>query len=225
MSTLKLKDVSYIINDNGKERKILNNINYDFENGKMTVVTGPSGSGKTTLIYAIAGLIKNISGNIFFDNIDINSLKKEEDKDKFRLNNISMVFQNLNLFSFLNVEDNILMPFYAKKMRVDDKIRKNLSEYLKLLNLEGIEKKSISSLSGGEQQRVAIIRAIMQNSKIILCDEPTASLDSENVEIFMNYLTKIKKETNHTIIISTHDSRVSDYAEVNLKLNDGKIII
>ena len=135
-----------------------------------------------------------------------------------------MIFQNLNLFSFLNVEDNILMPFYAKKIKVDFKVKKEVSDYLKLMNLEGFEKKTINQLSGGEQQRVAIIRAIIQKSKVILCDEPTANLDSENTEIFMSNLLKIKDNLKSIIIISTHDSRLANYADVNIMLKDGKIV-
>lgn len=224
MDTLRVENLSYSVRNGKRESKILNNINYAFKNNKITILAGPSGSGKTTLLYALAGLIKDINGNIFYDDININELKKLEDRDTFRLENISIVFQNFNLFSFMNVEDNILMPFYAKKIPVSLKIKEDLLEYLNLLNLGDIRKKSIPQLSGGEQQRVAIIRAFMQNSKIILCDEPTSSLDSENVEIFMSSLVKIKNKINSTVIISTHDSRVAAYGEINLKLEDGKII-
>ncbi len=221
---LKLENISYKINDNNKIKTILNNVNYEFEEGKIYVINGVSGSGKTTLLYSIAGLISNIEGNILFDKNDLCNLKNHNERDNFRLNNISMIFQNLNLFSFLNVEDNILMPFYAKKIKVDFKVKKEVSDYLKLMNLEGFEKKTINQLSGGEQQRVAIIRAIIQKSKVILCDEPTANLDSENTEIFMSNLLKIKDNLKSIIIISTHDSRLANYADVNIMLKDGKIV-
>ncbi|PXV93252.1 putative ABC transport system ATP-binding protein [Lachnotalea glycerini] len=219
---VRIENINYKIKEGEKTRNILKDVNYSFLNNSITVISGPSGSGKTTLLYAIAGLLDDVDGEIYIDNFQINKLTKKK-KDEFRLNNISMVFQNLNLFSFMNVEDNILVPFYIKDKKIDEDVHRKISEYLQLMNLGQIQNKSIQSLSGGEQQRVAIIRAIIDNPKVILCDEPTASLDKNNVVIFMETLLKIKKSTESTIIIVTHDERVTKYGENKISMVDGSI--
>lgn len=219
---IRMENVVYEIEDHNRKRRLLDNITYDFQKSEITVISGPSGSGKTTLLYAIAGLLEHVNGKIMIENTQIN-VDDTKKKNDFRLNNLSMVFQNLNLFSFMNVEDNILVPYYVKEKKVDDKVRKNVSRYLNLMNLGQIQKQSIQSLSGGEQQRVAIIRALIDNPKVVLCDEPTASLDSANVDIFMKTLIKMKEETKATIIIVTHDGRVFDYGENQVLIVDGKL--
>lgn len=221
-SIIEMQNVVYEIMENKKKRKLLDNITYSFEKSTITVVSGPSGSGKTTLLYALAGLLEHVQGKIVIDGVEVN-VDDEKKRNDFRLNNLSMVFQNLNLFSFMNVEDNILVPYYVKEKTIDDKVRNKISQYLDLMNLGQIQKKSIQSLSGGEQQRVAIIRALIDDPKVVLCDEPTASLDRENVEVFMKTLLKIKNETKATIIIVTHDSRVFEYGESKIIMIDGKL--
>lgn len=221
-SIIEMQNVVYEIMENKKKRKLLDNITYSFEKSTITVVSGPSGSGKTTLLYALAGLLEHVQGKIVIDGVQVN-VDDEKKRNDFRLNNLSMVFQNLNLFSFMNVEDNILVPYYVKEKTIDDKVRNKISQYLDLMNLGQIQKKSIQSLSGGEQQRVAIIRALIDEPKVVLCDEPTASLDRENVEVFMKTLLKIKNETKATIIIVTHDSRVFEYGENKIIMVDGKL--
>lgn len=221
-SIIEMQNVVYEIMENKKKRKLLDNITYSFEKSTITVVSGPSGSGKTTLLYALAGLLEHVQGKIVIDGVQVN-VDDEKKRNDFRLNNLSMVFQNLNLFSFMNVEDNILVPYYVKEKTIDNKVRNKISQYLDLMNLGQIQKKSIQSLSGGEQQRVAIIRALIDEPKVVLCDEPTASLDRENVEVFMKTLIKIKNETKATIIIVTHDSRVFEYGENKIIMVDGKL--
>lgn len=221
-SIIEMQNVVYEIMENKKKRKLLDNITYSFEKSTITVVSGPSGSGKTTLLYALAGLLEHVQGKIVIDGVQVN-VDDEKKRNDFRLNNLSMVFQNLNLFSFMNVEDNILVPYYVKEKTIDDKVRNKISQYLDLMNLGQVQKKSIQSLSGGEQQRVAIIRALIDEPKVVLCDEPTASLDRENVEVFMKTLLKIKNETKATIIIVTHDSRVFEYGENKIIMVDGKL--
>lgn len=147
--------------------------------------------------------------------------QKRSVRDRIRLNQIGMVFQNLNLFDFMNVEDNLLMPYYLRKQKIPMLVHRQIQEYLDQLNLGQIQKKQISALSGGEQQRVAIIRAIVSKPQIILCDEPTASLDSQNVHIFMEALLKLQRESRSTIIIVTHDQRVYDYGDKKIQIMDG----
>ena len=152
---IRINNLSYKVKDGNEEKMLLNNISISFEMPEIITISGPSGSGKTTFLYAAC-------------------TKKE--REKIRLNDISIIFQNLNLFSFMNVEDNILLPYYIKERTVNEKTCQLMNEYLTIMNLAGINKRDIHSLSGGEQQRVAIVRSILDSTKIILCDEPTASL-------------------------------------------------
>lgn len=217
---IELENVSYSIKEGGRERALLKNISCAFEKGKITVISGPSGSGKTTLLYAMAGLL-NASGKITIDGTDLNTLSKDE-KNDYRLKNMSMIFQNLNLFGFMNVEDNILVPMYLNGVRIDKQIKDKVANYLEVMNLGQIQNKPIQSLSGGEQQRVAIIRALIMQPKVVLCDEPTASLDSENVELFMEALNRIRDEDS-TFVIVTHDQRVFRHGDHRITIVDGQL--
>ncbi len=217
-----MKNVSYSITEGGRKRKLLNDVNVEFDGEKITVISGPSGSGKTTLLYAMAGLLDKVDGSIYVGGKDINKIGVKE-KAELRLNNISIIFQNLNLFSFMNVEDNIMVPLYLKNRKITEEIRSKISHYLDVMCLGQIQKKSISNLSGGEQQRVAIIRALIDDPEVVLCDEPTASLDSENTRQFMETLVKISKESGAAIVIVTHDARVFAYGDVKVTMIDGEL--
>lgn len=123
----------------------------------------------------------------------------------------------------MNVEDNIMVPLYLKNRKITEEIRSKISHYLDVMCLGQIQKKSISNLSGGEQQRVAIIRALIDDPEVVLCDEPTASLDSENTRQFMETLVKISKESGAAIVIVTHDARVFAYGDVKVTMIDGEL--
>lgn len=214
------KKLNYTIQEAGKERRILKDVNYDFEQGKLYTISGPSGSGKTTFLYAISGLLDSVQGSVKVGDVEILKEKRRV-RDCIRLEQIGMIFQNLNLFDFMNVEDNILMPYYLRNQKISMDVYRQIGDYLDQLNLGQIQKKQISALSGGEQQRVAIIRAIVSKPQVILCDEPTASLDSRNVHIFMEALLKLQRKSKSTIIIVTHDQRVYNYGDKKLQIMDG----
>lgn len=220
MNAATVQNLTYTVQEAGKDRMILNHINCSFEKGKIYTISGPSGSGKTTLLYAMAGLLDHVQGEVRIGDTELLT-ERRRTRDRIRLEKIGIVFQNLNLFDFMNVEDNILVPYYLRKQKISMKVHRQIAEYLDLLNLGQIQKKQISSLSGGEQQRVAIIRAITSAPQMILCDEPTASLDSENVYIFMEALLKLQRESKSTIIIVTHDQRVYDYGDEKIQIVDG----
>ena len=219
---IEMKNVSYSIEEGGKKRTLLKNITGSLEKGKISIISGPSGSGKTTLLYAIAGLLDDVEGSIVVDGTDITGLSSRK-KNDYRLNNMSLIFQNLNLFSFMNVEDNILVPLYLTGKGIDKEVKERIQYYLDLMKLGQIQDKSIQTLSGGEQQRVAIIRALIGHPKVILCDEPTASLDSENVALFMETLENIRKEMDSTFVIVTHDSRVLCHGDHKITIVDGEL--
>lgn len=220
MNAATVQNLTYTVQEAGRDRMILNHINCSFEKGKIYTISGPSGSGKTTLLYAMAGLLDHVQGEVHIGDTELLT-ERRRTRDRIRLEKIGIVFQNLNLFDFMNVEDNILVPYYLRKQKISMKVRRQIAEYLDLLNLGQIQKKQISSLSGGEQQRVAIIRAITSAPQMILCDEPTASLDSENVYIFMEALLKLQRESKSSIIIVTHDQRVYDYGDEKIQIVDG----
>ncbi len=220
MNAATVQDLTYTVQEAGKDRVILNHINCSFEQGKIYTISGPSGSGKTTLLYAMAGLLDQVRGEVHIGETEM-LRERRRTRDRIRLEKIGIVFQNLNLFDFMNVEDNILVPYYLRKQKISMKVRRQTGEYLDLLNLGQIQKKQISALSGGEQQRVAIIRAIVSAPQLILCDEPTASLDSKNVYIFMEALLKLQRESRSTIVIVTHDQRVYDYGDEKIQIVDG----
>ena len=163
-----------------------------------------------------------MEGSIVVDGTDITNLSSRK-KNDFRLNYMSLIFQNLNLFSFMNVEDNILVPLYLTGKGIDKEVKEKIKYYLDLMKLGQIQDKSIQTLSGGEQQRVAIIRALIGHPKVILCDEPTASLDSENVALFMETLENIRKEMDSTFVTVTHDSRVLCHGDHKITIVDGEL--
>lgn len=220
---IKIENLCYKIKDGSEEKFLLNDINANFNLSEIITISGPSGSGKTTLLYAMAGMLDNIEGEIYIDNKNILACSRKE-REMIRLNEISIVFQNLNLFPFMNVEDNILLPYYIKNKIVCNETHKLMNEYMNIMNLTGINKRTIQSLSGGEQQRVAIVRSILDSTKIILCDEPTASLDKKNTEIFMDTLVNISKRSKAVFIIVTHDEKVVKYGTTKYYMEDGTIM-
>lgn len=222
-SQISVNNLKYKIRENNADKYILNGINFEFKKSDLITISGPSGSGKTTFVYALAGLLDDIEGEIKVGTASLHTMNRKE-KDNFRLNNIGLVFQNLNLFEFMNVEDNIAMPLLAKNKPITEEIKVKIGMYLELMQLGKIQNKLVSSLSGGEKQRVAIIRALIDNPKYVICDEPTANLDSKSTLQFMDLLVKLKNHTDNTIIISTHDDRVVRFSDKNIELVDGRIV-
>ena len=220
--SIKVSNLTFTIKEGDSNRNILDNISHEFDEAKFTTISGPSGSGKTTFLYSLAGILNISSGKIDMMGKSLYDMT-QKDRDKFRLENMGLIYQNLNLMTFMTIEDNILLPFYLQKKKIDKDILDKIKEYLSLLNLNGVEKKSVGQLSGGEKQRVAIIRSIITKPKVILCDEPTASLDRANTIKFMEALMKIKSSENTTIIMVTHDESVFAYGDVRLKIVDGHI--
>lgn len=219
---IKVKNLSYSVKDGLEEKLLLKDINVSFAASEIITISCPSGSGKTTFLYALAGLLDDLSGEVFIDGTDIINCSKKE-REYIRLYSISLVFQNLNLLEFMNVEDNILIPFYVKNKDINDLTYSRMNEYLEIMNLGNIKKRRISSLSGGEQQRVAIVRSILDEPKIILCDEPTASLDKKNAEIFMRTVEEIARKSKAAIIIVTHDEHVMKYGDSKFHMEDGML--
>ena len=220
MEILKIENITKKYANGDKELYALDDVSFTVNQGEFIAIVGPSGSGKSTLLHMIGGIDKPTNGKVYINGTDISSLKTDK-MTIFRRRNIGIVYQFYNLIPTLNAEDNIILPVLLDGKKVD---KEKLNEIIKLLKIEDRRKAMPSQLSGGEQQRVSIGRALMNNPSIILADEPTGNLDSgaskEIVEIFKYY----NKAYKQTLIIVTHDEKIALQADRIIKLKDGKII-
>ena len=220
MEILKIENITKKYANGDKELYALDDVSFTVNQGEFIAIVGPSGSGKSTLLHMIGGIDKPTNGKVYINGTDISSLKPDK-MTIFRRRNIGIVYQFYNLIPTLNAEDNIILPVLLDGKKVD---KEKLNEIIKLLKIEDRRKAMPSQLSGGEQQRVSIGRALINNPSIILADEPTGNLDSkaskEIVEIFKYY----NKAYKQTLIIVTHDEKIALQADRIIKLEDGKII-
>ena len=195
----------------------LDKISLDIEEGEIVVVLGPSGSGKTTLLNCMSGLEKVTSGKIIYDSKNI-SKYSDRKITKFRKENIGFIFQTYNLLENLNVYENVLIGSNLSKNKL------NVSEILETVGLKNHKKKKMYQLSGGEQQRVSIARAIAKNSRIMFCDEPTGALDEKTGKKVLKALIDVNKKYNTTMIIITHNPGIQYIGDKIVKMNSGKIL-
>ena len=201
------------INKNFGDYKASDNVNFGVEKGKLIGLLGPSGSGKTTILRMIAGLETPDSGDIIIDGVRVNDLAASK-------RGIGFVFQNYALFRYMTVYDNIafgLRVQKADKKKIDERVR----ELIKLIGLEGLEKRYPSQLSGGQRQRLSIARAFLKDAPIILMDEATASLDVDNETLIQESLSRLIK--NKTVLIIAHRMRTVANADKIVVLKNGKI--
>ena len=201
----------------GKEDKvILDNINIDFKDRELVFILGPSGCGKSTLLNIISGNLRSDSGEILLGDKDICKFSDSE-LDGYRNSMIGNIFQDYNLIEYMSVIDDVMI---ASTFKID-KFR--INTLLKQIGLQDKKKMIVNKLSGGEKQRVAILRALVNDSKIIIADEPTGALDSENSLKIMEILKKLSK--NRLVIVVSHDNELAGkYADRIIKMNDGKVV-
>jgi putative ABC transport system ATP-binding protein len=225
MGFLEIINVDKIYNNDKKDMAkviALQNINLKIESGEMIAVVGKSGSGKSTLLHILGCLDMPTSGDYFIQGY---SIKNKKDKELARLRNkfFGFILQDFGLIEHLTVEDNITIPlaFSAnKKIR-----RKSLcADILERTGMLKLRKQYVFKLSGGERQRVAIARALINDPDIILADEPTGSLDSENGKNIMEIFTELNKE-GKTIVMVTHDQEVAGYCHKKIIISDGRITL
>ena len=205
---LELFDVSYHYKNKSENVEIFKNLNLTIYPGEMVALLGPSGSGKSTLLNCIGLLDKFISGKFKILNKDY-SLLTENEITKIRLNDIGFIFQNHRLFPEFSALENIIIPSLIKKIPFDE-AKKKAIQILTYLNLEHRMDHRPAKLSGGESQRVAIGRALSNNPKFILADEPTGNLDKENTLLIFNILKKITLDTEKSCIIATHNNFLAE---------------
>lgn len=199
----------------------LRNINFDARYGELLMIVGPSGCGKTTLLSVIAGTLKFDSGEVDVTGSAIQNLSDYE-LTTFRKNHIGFIFQRYHLISTLSCIENVAIPLVLNGLtRLEASHR--AAEALHSVGLKGKEHESPKNLSGGQQQRVAIARALVHAPQLVICDEPTSALDAENGAKIMNLLAEVSSNTNRSVIIVTHDSRIFKYADRIAEMDDGKI--
>ncbi len=219
MSVLAVKNLSYAYD--GTKKKVLNNINVEFEPKKTYAIVGKSGSGKTTLLALLSGLDLSQEGEILYNGENIKTI----DRDNYRSNKIGVIFQTYNLLINATAIENIMLSIDISGIKVANK-----KEYAySLLQSVGIDKETanrkVLKLSGGEQQRVGIARALSHNPDIIITDEPTGNLDTETEESIMKILTRLSQEENKCVIIVTHSKKVANYANEIWGISAGKLSI
>ncbi len=216
MSIIEFKNVSKLYTAGGNEHKALDNVSFNLEEAKMVVILGPSGAGKSTLLNLLGGLDTPSLGTIIVDGKDISEYDDDE-LSEYRAKKVGFVFQSYNLIPTLTVEENVAL---VKEISPD---ALSTSEMLSEVGLSGHLKKFPTELSGGEQQRVSIARALAKNPKILLCDEPTGALDSETGVVVLKVLLNMAKTYKKTIIVVTHNQNIAKIADTVLHVKSGRI--
>jgi len=196
-------------------------VSFEANWGEMLYIVGPSGSGKTTLLSMISGILRPNSGSVKIDNRDLWSLSDDEIAD-FRLNTMGFVFQDYHLFPRLTTAENVAIPLILQKRSWDEALREAV-RYLDVVGLADKAKLPPTKLSGGEQQRVAIARAIVHQPEMLVFDEPTASLDGETGRRIVSFVKTEILTAKRCILIVTHDSRIFEYSNRIMEMEDGRI--
>lgn len=196
----------------------LEKTNFTLREGELSLIIGPSGSGKTTLLSLIGCVIYPSTGTLWVDGQEVNSLTQNQ-KASLRLNTIGFVFQNFNLLAPLNAEENVMMPLLLQHVAREE-AKHRTREALERVNMLDRRKSLPKQLSGGQQQRIAIARALVTNPKIVLCDEPTAALDSKSMVVIMQELRHLA-DLGKSVVVVTHDPRLKAYANRIVEVNNG----
>ena len=216
---LKLKKINLKYQTNKETIKVLNNIDLTTKKRETISIVGESGSGKTSLIMLIGGLEKVTSGKIYFQDQDLTTLSEDE-VSEIRRKSIGIVFQSFYLIPNYTAVENVALTLELNKLKNPEQQAKELLDRFGLNNRFN---NLPSQLSGGEQQRVAIARAIAMKPQLILADEPTGNLDSENSAMISNILFKYVKDEGSSLIMVTHDPKLANKANRKIKIKDGKI--
>ena len=199
---------------------VLNNLNLNLETGKIIALVGPSGSGKSTLLHLLALLDKPTNGKITILGEPTQNITENKRNQLIR-NHISIIFQNNNLLLDFTAVENVAMPLIIRNKNYNSSI-KEAESFLKKVNLGHRLNHFPSDLSGGEQQRVAIARSLISDTKIILADEPTGNLDNKNSSEVLSYFLKLKQK-NKIVLIATHNREIAKKADYTLSISDGNI--
>ena len=219
------QDIRKIYDNNGKEINAIDGVSVKLIKGRSVAIVGSSGAGKSTLLHILGGLDKPTSGHIIFDNVDIYKLQDRE-RAYIRNKRIGFVFQFYHLLNEFTALENVMMPGLMGKSEIrntNDEIRNRALGALKVVGRSDRANHKPGALSGGESQRVAIARAIINEPEILLCDEPTGNLDSKTSESIYELLFGLQSKIGLTLVIVTHDERLSLKTDDIIRLKDGKL--
>lgn len=220
MEILKVENLTRVYGTGASKVVALDNVSFTVEKGEFVSIVGASGSGKSTLLHLIGGVDRPTSGKVFINDEDIYKLNND-DLAIFRRRQIGLIYQFYNLIPILNVIENISLPLELDGRKPD---KKDLNEMIELLGLENRQSHLPSQLSGGEQQRVSIGRALITRPSLILADEPTGNLDSKASEEIVSLLKKTNKKYNQTIIMITHNLEIAKMTDRIITIEDGRIV-
>lgn len=218
---LELKNVNKIYGTE-IQNQVLYDINLSFEEGSFNSIIGQSGSGKSTLLNIIGTLDQATTGDVIIGGSKVMNMSSNQLAD-YRNRTIGFVFQFHYLLPEFTALENVLMPYRIQNGKVTKEIIKKAEDMLKLVGLEKVKNNPATKMSGGQQQRTAIARALINNPKLILADEPTGNLDSDSTETIYDLLRSINEEYKTTFIIITHDRRIAEKADRIVEIKDGRI--
>lgn len=207
---------------NGGQIHILSHIDFDLYEGDFTVIMGASGSGKSTLLYALSGMDRATAGEVIYNGKDIVKMK-ENDLAKLRYMDFGFIFQQMHLVSNLTLFENVAVPGYLNKSKPAAEVRKRTEKLLEQMSVSHIKSHLPTQVSGGEQQRCAIARAVINSPRVLFADEPTGALNRKNTTDVLDLLTELNKN-GQSILMVTHDMRAALRADRILYIADGKII-
>lgn len=218
---IKVCDVEKFYGNKDTITKAVNRISFEVEKGEFTAIMGASGSGKTTILNLLATVDQVTSGHIFYDNMDITTLKEEE-VAKFRKENLGFVFQDFNLLDTLTLEENVILAMTLHKKKKQE-IQQTVASVMRALGIWEYRKKFPYQVSGGQKQRCACARALVNHPKLILADEPTGALDSRSARMLLETFRMMNVQFGATILMVTHDAFSASYCKRILFLKDGAI--
>ncbi len=219
MEILKVEHLSKIYGKGDSEVKALNDVSFSVEKGEFVAIIGPSGSGKSTLLHILGGVDIPTSGKVYMDGQDVYAQNAEQ-LAIFRRREVGLIYQFYNLIPVLNVTENITLPVLMDGRKVNDE---RFKELIQVLKLHGRENHLPNQLSGGQQQRVSIGRALMNAPAVVLADEPTGNLDSQNSQEIVELLKLSNQRYNQTLVMITHDENIALQADRIISIEDGKI--
>lgn len=220
MEILKIENLTKVYGKGENEVHALNGVSFSVEKGEFVSIIGSSGSGKSTLLHLIGGVDRPTSGKVYVDGKDVYA-QKEHALAIFRRRQVGLIYQFYNLIPVLNVEENITLPVLMDGRKVNEK---RFEELIDILKMKERLHHLPNELSGGQQQRVSIGRALLNAPAILLADEPTGNLDSENSKEIMNLLRYSNRAYDQTMLVITHDENIALQADRIITLEDGKII-